>query len=433
MTGETERPGPAPSFVLCPPACAEAVRAALPPGCDLVVAGSPEEARAAFAARAGALGAEGGGAGEMTLDGRTFDLTTLERAVFDVLSRTPGRTVSRAELLRQIHGTAAGSVLPRVVDSTVSRLRRKLGPSGWRVQTVWGRGYRWNAGERPSASPFLTALRWSAGTLGVLVVAALFLARPPAGERRAGVPDRAPEANAKAARAATAAPVEVAAEAPVEMVAGDPGDLWVAGYRGNLDGDEEALGDVWEGECEDLGDEGVLSRYVRFADVELADVEPAALVECAYGDDWFDGSLAQVQGGDASMARSLLCGRFEGTSPPSAPAMPAAPARRAEGAVAAAPAAVAAAPAPAEAVGGSGLPLDSLAPLPPKDGFEVHELTEEDKTLSNLARTLGVPLAELLAANPQIADPDRVRAGQPVYVPAARARSDRAAEPPADR
>ena len=75
----------------------------------------------------------------------------------------------------------------------------------------------------------------------------------------------------------------------------------------------------------------------------------------------------------------------------------------------------------------------TLAPLPPKDGFEVHELTEEDKTLSNLARTLGVPLAELLAANPQIADPDRVRVGQPVYVPAARARSNRAAEPPADR
>ena len=426
MTGETERPGPAPSFVLCPPACAEAVRAALPPGCDLVVAGSPEEARAAFAARAGALGAEGGGAGEMTLDGRTFDLTTLERAVFDVLSRTPGRTVSRAELLRQIHGTAAGSVLPRVVDSTVSRLRRKLGPSGWRVQTVWGRGYRWNAGERPSASPFLTALRWSAGTLGVLVVAALLLARPPAGERRAGAPDGAPEA--KAAGAATAAPVEVAAEAPVEMVAGDPGDLWVAGYRGNLDGDEEALGDVWEGECEELGDEGILSRHVRFADVE-----PAALLECAYDYDGFDGSLAQVQGGDASMARSLLCGRFEGTSPPSAPAMPAAPARRAEGAVAAAPVTVAAASAPAEAVGGSGLPFDSLAPLPPKDGFEVHELTEEDKTLSNLARTLGVPLAELLAANPQIADPDRVRVGQPVYVPAARANRARAAEPPADR
>jgi len=35
-----------------------------------------------------------------------------------------------------------------------------------------------------------------------------------------------------------------------------------------------------------------------------------------------------------------------------------------------------------------------------------------------LARSRGITLAELLAANPQIADPDRVRAGQLVYLPA---------------
>ena len=167
MKGETGKTDSAPAFVLCPPGCADAVRRALPPGCDVVVAGSPEEARAAFAERTGAA-APAGGAGEVEIDGRSVDLTTLERAVFEVLSRAPGRTVSRAALLREIHGDAAGSVLPRVVDSTVSRLRRKLGPSGWRVETVWGRGYRWNAGDRPAARPFLQALRWSAGTLGVI-------------------------------------------------------------------------------------------------------------------------------------------------------------------------------------------------------------------------------------------------------------------------
>ena len=176
MQGDTGKAAPATPFVLCPPACADAVRRALPPGCDVVVAGSPEEARAAFAARTRA--SEEPGAGEVEIDGRTIDLTTLERAVFEVLSRAPGRTVSRAALLREIHGDAAGSVLPRVVDSTVSRLRRKLGPSGWRVETVWGRGYRWNAGDRPAARPFLRALRWSAGTLGVILVAALLVPRP---------------------------------------------------------------------------------------------------------------------------------------------------------------------------------------------------------------------------------------------------------------
>ena len=51
-------------------------------------------------------------------------------------------------------------------------------------------------------------------------------------------------------------------------------------------------------------------------------------------------------------------------------------------------------------------------------------MTAEDKTLSNLARSRGITLAELLAANPQIADPDLVRAGQPVYLPIPSARSE---------
>ena len=64
--------------------------------------------------------------------------------------------------------------------------------------------------------------------------------------------------------------------------------------------------------------------------------------------------------------------------------------------------------------------------LAPKDGFEIHEMTAEDKTLSNLARSRGITLAELLAANPQIADPDLVRAGQPVYLPIPSARPESA-------
>ena len=62
--------------------------------------------------------------------------------------------------------------------------------------------------------------------------------------------------------------------------------------------------------------------------------------------------------------------------------------------------------------------------LAPKDGFEIHVMTAEDTTLSNLARSRGITLAELLAANPQIADPDLVRAGQPVYLPIPSARSE---------
>jgi LysM repeat protein len=97
--------------------------------------------------------------------------------------------------------------------------------------------------------------------------------------------------------------------------------------------------------------------------------------------------------------------------PEPAPA-PARSAKRAASAHAAGRVAAACAPAPVPAVV---LPPDDT--LAPKDGFEIHTMTAEDKTLSNLARSRGITLAELLAANPQIADPDLVRAGQPVYLP----------------
>ena len=307
MQDDPGKPAPATPFVLCPPACAEAVRRALPDGCEVVVAGSPEEARAAFAARTRAPSESG--AGEVEIDGRTVDLTTLERAVFDVLSRAPGRSFSRAALLREIHGDAAGSVLPRVVDSTVSRLRRKLGPSGWRVETVWGRGYRWNAGDRPAVRPFFQALRWSAGTLGIILVATLLVAR----------------------------------SRPEEPVAVEPpaGDLGDGGDGGDL------------GDSGDTGDDSL-------TDLSIAEPVP---------------------------------------KPAPAPAARVAAKR-------------AAAPAPMTQVTRS-----SDGSLAPKDGFEIHVMTAEDRTLSNLARARGITLAELLAANPQIADPNRVRVGQAIYVP----------------
>ena len=339
MQGDTGKTDSAPAFVLCPQGCADAVRRALPPGCDVVVAGSPEEARAAFAKRTRAPAEPG--AGEVEIDGRSVDLTTLERAVFEVLSRAPGRTVSRAALLREIHGDAAGSVLPRVVDSTVSRLRRKLGPSGWRVETVWGRGYRWNAGDRPAVRPFLQALRWSAGTLGVILVATLLVPRP-----------RPEEPSPPAAEPA---PPVIEAPVAVEPSAGEVGDI---------------------GDFGDFGDSG------------------------AAGPD----SLA-----DLSVA--------EPAQKPAPPPAPTRSAKRAASAPAASRAAAACAPAPVPAVV---LPPDDT--LAPKDGFEIHTMTAEDKTLSNLARSRGITLAELLAANPQIADPDRVRAGQPVYLPIPSAR-----------
>ena len=69
------------------------------------------------------------------------ELTPREYDLLVLLSQQPGRTFSRDYLLERIWGeTYEGS--DRVVDTTVVRLRRKLGAEGERVVSVWGVGYR---------------------------------------------------------------------------------------------------------------------------------------------------------------------------------------------------------------------------------------------------------------------------------------------------
>lgn len=66
-------------------------------------------------------------------------LTDRERDVLCLLARDPGAVVSKQELLR---GVWAGESDDHVVEVTVGRLRRRLGPAGQHIQTVTRRGYR---------------------------------------------------------------------------------------------------------------------------------------------------------------------------------------------------------------------------------------------------------------------------------------------------
>ncbi len=73
------------------------------------------------------------------------DLTPREYELLLMLARHPGRTFTRDYLLERIWG-AEYDGSDRVVDTTVVRLRRKLGIEGERVISVWGVGYRFDAG-----------------------------------------------------------------------------------------------------------------------------------------------------------------------------------------------------------------------------------------------------------------------------------------------
>jgi len=78
---------------------------------------------------------------EVTVHGRRVALTRLEFGLLQRLDAVQGRTVTRAELLRDVwqYRYTGGS---NVVDAAVRSLRRKLGDAGSLVETVRGAGYR---------------------------------------------------------------------------------------------------------------------------------------------------------------------------------------------------------------------------------------------------------------------------------------------------
>jgi DNA-binding response OmpR family regulator len=79
-----------------------------------------------------------------SLSGTPLELTPKEFDLLYLLARQPGRAYSREYLLRHIWGLDYDGV-DRTVDTHVARLRRKLGPFGDRLATVWGTGYKLQA------------------------------------------------------------------------------------------------------------------------------------------------------------------------------------------------------------------------------------------------------------------------------------------------
>lgn len=75
------------------------------------------------------------------LDGAPLDLSPTEFGLLHLLLRSPGRAFSRAYLLDTVwqESYVGGD---RSVDNAVLRLRKKLGPLGEDIETVWGIGYR---------------------------------------------------------------------------------------------------------------------------------------------------------------------------------------------------------------------------------------------------------------------------------------------------
>ncbi len=76
---------------------------------------------------------------QVSLLGKTLNLTTMEYQLLTLLAQSPGKSFSRDEILNTLKGIDA-DIYTRSVDITVSRLRNKLKPTDY-IKTVWGSGY----------------------------------------------------------------------------------------------------------------------------------------------------------------------------------------------------------------------------------------------------------------------------------------------------
>jgi DNA-binding response OmpR family regulator len=75
------------------------------------------------------------------LDGVELELTPKEYELLLLLTTYPGRAFSREFLLEKVWGYDYDG-FDRTIDTHITRLRKKLGPLGEKIVTVWSVGYR---------------------------------------------------------------------------------------------------------------------------------------------------------------------------------------------------------------------------------------------------------------------------------------------------
>jgi DNA-binding response OmpR family regulator len=77
------------------------------------------------------------------LAGQAIELTPKEYELLVLLMSHPGWVFKRAVILQEVWGDDYEG-FERTIDNHITRLRKKLGAIGDRIDTVWGVGYRFN-------------------------------------------------------------------------------------------------------------------------------------------------------------------------------------------------------------------------------------------------------------------------------------------------
>ncbi|MBU0481911.1 MAG: response regulator transcription factor [Proteobacteria bacterium] len=78
---------------------------------------------------------------EVTVGGKQVQLTLTEFGILEMLAKRPGWAFSRQQIIDAVRGYEY-IVTPRAIDVQVFSLRKKLGETGKKIETVRGIGYR---------------------------------------------------------------------------------------------------------------------------------------------------------------------------------------------------------------------------------------------------------------------------------------------------
>ncbi len=78
---------------------------------------------------------------EVKVDGALVDLTLTEFGILKFLAKRPGWAFSRQQIIDSVRGYEY-MITPRAIDVQIFSLRKKLGETGTKVETVRGIGYR---------------------------------------------------------------------------------------------------------------------------------------------------------------------------------------------------------------------------------------------------------------------------------------------------
>lgn len=78
---------------------------------------------------------------EVTVAGKPVQLTLTEFGILEMLAKRPGWAFSRQQIIDAVRGYEY-IVTPRAIDVQIFSLRKKLGETGKKIETVRGIGYR---------------------------------------------------------------------------------------------------------------------------------------------------------------------------------------------------------------------------------------------------------------------------------------------------